>query len=67
MSDKRANARPSFLSLLGLLFVGLRLGGCIDWPWWAVLAPFWAPLAFVAALALLVGALSIFEELRTRD
>ena len=67
MSDKRANACPSFLSLLGLLFVGLRLVGCIDWPWWVVLAPFWAPLAIVAACALFVGAVSIFEELRSRD
>lgn len=67
MSDKRAQACPSFLSLLGLLFIGLRLAGCIDWPWWAVLAPFWPPLAIVAALALFVGAVSIFEELRSRD
>ena len=67
MSDKRSNACPHFLSLLGLLFVGLRLGGCIDWPWWVVLAPFWGPWAIVAALALFVGAVSIFEEVRSRD
>jgi hypothetical protein len=67
MSDKRTHARPSFLSLLGLLLIGLRLAGCIDWPWWAVLAPLWAPLAIVAALALFVGAVEIFEELRSGD
>lgn len=36
--------------LLGLLFVGLKLGGVIDWSWLWVTAPFWVPLA----LALLV-------------
>lgn len=67
MDDKSPRTCPRFLSLLGLLFVGLRLAGCIDWPWWAVLAPFWGPLAFVALLALFVGCVAIFEELRNRD
>lgn len=34
--------------------VGLRLGGVIDWSWWAVLAPLWVVglLATVTLLAL---------------
>lgn len=30
-----------FLSLLGLLFIGLKLTGFIDWSWWWVLLPFY--------------------------
>ena len=28
-----------FLGLLGLLFIGLKLGGVIAWSWWFVLSP----------------------------
>lgn len=31
-------------SLLGLIFIVLRLTGTITWSWWWVLAPFWVPL-----------------------
>jgi hypothetical protein len=40
-------------TLLGVLFVGLKLTGYINWPWVWVLSPFWMPLAIVLALALL--------------
>ena len=44
------------LDVLGVAFVVMRLCGVISWSWWAVLAPFWVPLAllvliFLAALA----------------
>lgn len=38
------------LGLLGVLFVGLKLGGVIDWSWWWVTAPFWGGFAFVLAM-----------------
>lgn len=31
-------------SLLGIVFVVLKLVGVISWSWWWVLAPFWVPL-----------------------
>lgn len=40
--------------LLGLLFVGLKLTGFIDWSWWFVTMPFWFFGAFVC-LVLAVG------------
>ena len=40
----------SGLTLLGILFVGLKLTNYIDWSWWWVTAPFWAPLALVLAV-----------------
>lgn len=47
-----------FLTLLLVLFIGLKLTGYITWSWWWVLAPFWAPLgvALVALLVLLLAA-----------
>jgi hypothetical protein len=36
-----------FLPLLGLLFIGLKLGGVIAWSWFWVTLPLWAGL-FVA-------------------
>lgn len=46
----------TFLSLLTLIFITLKLTGYIMWGWLAVLAPLWIPLAlallvFLAALA----------------
>jgi len=35
------------LGLLGVLFVGLKLTGFINWSWWWVTAPFWGGLALV--------------------
>ena len=47
----KASVTSSFPSLLGLLFIGLKLAGIIAWPWVWVLAPFWIPLG----LAVFVG------------
>lgn len=59
-SSKVKSGGISVLSLLGVLFVGLKLGQVIDWPWWQVTLPFWGPAAIflgLAALALLVAGL----------
>ena len=49
----------AFLSLLTVLFIGLKLLGYITWSWWWVLAPFWGPSAltfvFVMVYAVIVG------------
>lgn len=46
----------SFLSLLGLLFIGLKLGGAITWPWIWVLSPLWIGLVlFVTILLVVLG------------
>lgn len=39
----------SAIGLLGVLFVGLKLTGFIDWSWWWVTAPFWGGVAVVLA------------------
>jgi len=41
----------SFMFFLGVLFVGLKLSGNIDWSWLWVMLPFWSPLLFFVVLA----------------
>jgi hypothetical protein len=52
-SSSSASGGIGVFGLLGVLFVGLKLTGVIDWSWWWVTAPFWGSLA----LALLLIAL----------
>jgi hypothetical protein len=44
----------SLSSLLGTLFITLKLCGIITWSWWWVLAPFWIPLAIVIFIILVI-------------
>lgn len=41
-----------FLTLLGLLFIGLKLSHVIDWSWWYVTMPLWGCLALWACFLL---------------
>ena len=45
----------TFSGLLALLFIGLKLGHVIAWPWVWVLAPLWIPLLLVALYLLVVS------------
>lgn len=41
-------------SVLGLIFVTLKLTGVIAWSWWWVLLPFWGPVAVFVLFGVLV-------------
>lgn len=43
------------LSLLGVLFIGLKLTNQIDWSWLWVLVPFWGPIGLVAIVLVFMG------------
>lgn len=59
MSDTRSsNGGVGVAGLLGVLFIGLKLGHVIDWPWLWVLSPFWIPFLFVLAILLVVGVIT---------
>lgn len=45
----------SLSTVVGVVFVILKLTGVIDWSWWWVLAPFWIGVALWGAVAV-VGA-----------
>jgi hypothetical protein len=58
MGSKRTHA-PSggvgFFGLLGILFIGLKLGGVIDWGWFYVLMPLWIGPAIVLSILSFIG------------
>lgn len=57
MSEREIDGyQLNFLDLLGLLFIGLKLAGSIDWSWWWVLAPLWVPAGLVIVVALIARA-----------
>jgi len=59
----------SFLSLLAILFIALKLTNYIAWDWIWVLAPLWFPAAVVVMLILICAVLAtivaVVENLRT--
>ena len=61
MSSERSSSASGgigFAGALTLLFIGLKLGGVIDWSWWWVLSPLWisALLGVLILGAVLAGA-----------
>lgn len=54
MSNSSASASGgiSFVSLLAIVFIVLKLCNVITWSWWWVLAPIWIP--FGVAMVLIV-------------
>ena len=50
----------SFLGLLGILFIGLKLTGYIAWSWWLVLLPLYLlPVIAVSLFAIGFGLIMI--------
>lgn len=44
----------SFIGLLTILFIGLKLTNYIDWSWLWVLAPLWIPITLVLLIVLAI-------------
>ena len=51
-SNNTSSGGVGFGGLLTLLFIGLKLGGVIDWSWWWVLSPLW--IGFAICIAVIV-------------
>lgn len=50
-----------FFGLLGLLFIGLKLGGVINWSWWYVLLPIYGPALIVLLIIVVIKIITAFE------
>lgn len=57
--ENKSSGRQSIglVSILGVVFIVLKLCGVINWSWWWVLAPFWGQL--VVGIIILVVILII--------
>jgi len=65
-SSKSKTASFPILGILGLIFVTLKLaeiGVVATWSWWAVLSPFWVPLAIVLGIFAVVGVVMVVAKL----
>jgi hypothetical protein len=56
------NIRIGPATLLGILFVALKLTGVIAWSWWWVLAPFWISVAVCLTFVVVVLAVAVVGE-----
>lgn len=55
MSEETANRveiEIEAFSLLGVVFVALKLCGIIGWSWWWVTLPFWGGFAIIGSILL---------------
>lgn len=52
----------SVLSILGLIFITLKLCNVITWSWIWVLCPFWIGFAIVLLIFLVTGSVYFFER-----
>lgn len=63
--SKGSSGSIGLLNLLGLIFVTLKLAGVgavANWSWWAVLSPFWVPIALAVVLILFLVTLGLFSK-----
>ena len=55
MADKSSSSGGISMSgALFLLFLGLKLGGVIDWSWWWVTSPLWISVGLLFIVLMLV-------------
>jgi len=49
--------------ILTLVFLFLKVGNVIDWPWIWVFSPFWIPVVAIVGLFLLIGTIALISGL----
>jgi len=59
MSKNTSNSGGiSFIGLLTIVFITLKLTGVIDWSWWLVLSPIWGSALLGVLMIVLIAAKS---------
>ena len=53
-----------FFGLLTIAFIILKLTHIIDWPWWLVIAPLWAPTVALFGIGIIVLIIAFFATLK---
>ncbi len=71
MSQNTSTSIVPVSSLLGIVFVTLKLCGVIAWSWWWVTCPFWIGLAmvlaFMAFALAMAGIATVIAFITTRE
>ena len=63
MSTKKVSVGPSFLSMLAVAFIVLKLTKVVTWGWGAVLAPIWVPFAILGVVLVILGIVGIIAHI----
>jgi hypothetical protein len=61
-NSNSSNGGIGFVSLLALLFIGLKLTGYITWSWWWVLSPLWIGFTIGILLLIIIGLIIIINK-----
>lgn len=59
--NQKSGNGVSFVGLLTIVFIVLKLCNVIDWSWWFVLAPLWGPIA-ILVVVWLFALLCLFKK-----
>jgi len=62
MSKESSSSGISFMGMLTILFITLKLTNYIDWSWWWILSPMWLPLFVILISA---GLLSVIKYVKS--
>jgi len=62
MSKSRTPNSVGILSILGLIFITLKLTGYINWSWWWVTLPFWGVAVFLLAIVVVFIVIALFAK-----
>lgn len=54
-----------FTGGLTLLFIGLKLTGFVDWPWWVVLSPLGIPALLAVVVLVVVVVVAVVKAVRS--
>jgi fatty acid desaturase len=58
---------PSFVTLLAILFIALKLIGVITWSWWWVLSPIWIGFTlFCTVIFVMVCLMAAAEKMNNK-
>ena len=57
----------SFLGLLTILFIGLKLTGYVMWSWWLVLLPLYGPLVFGLTVVAIVTVMALTQATMSKS
>ena len=61
-SSSSSSSGIGVCSLLGVLFVALKLSGVINWSWWWVTLPFWGGFALVLLILFIGLAIAVLKD-----
>ena len=50
----------TFIGMLAILFIGLKLAAIIDWSWWLVLIPLYP--AILGLVGIIVGSIFVLSD-----